>query len=98
MRTAILIAILLLAACAVKKDPNNNAVTLGYDSQAAENGAKAVTHEATKIAGDIANDVKDTGSKIQSKIGEQTASSGATDNAADKSADKTGDKAPANKH
>ena len=94
MRTAILCAMLLLAACAVKKDPNNNAMTLGYDSEAAQNGVKAVTHETSKIAGDITNDVKDTGSKIKSKIDEQTADS----NAADNTADKTAEKAPAKKH
>ena len=94
MRTAILCAMLLLAACAVKKDPNNNAVTLGYDSEAAANGVKAVTHETSKIAGDITKDVKETGAKIQSKIGEQTADSNTAGNAADK----TADKAPAKKH
>jgi hypothetical protein len=94
VRTAILCAMLLLAACAVKKDPNNNSVTLGYDSQAAENGVKAVTHETSKIAGDITKDVKDTGAKIQSKIDEQTASS----NAAGNTTDNTADKAPAKKH
>ena len=40
MRTAILCAMLLLAACAVKKDPNNNAVILGYDSEAARTASK----------------------------------------------------------
>jgi hypothetical protein len=98
VRTAILCAMLLLAACAVKKNPNNNAVTLGYDSEAAENGVKAVTHETKKIAGDITNDVKTTGAKIQSKIDEQTADSNTASNAADKTADKTAEKAPAKRH
>ena len=81
MRSAIILPVLLLAACSLSKDPNNNAVTLGYDNGAVENGAKVVTTEAGKIAGDIANDVKDTGSKIKDKIDEQTAGT-ATDNSA----------------
>jgi hypothetical protein len=82
MRTAIILSILLLAACSVKKDPNNNSMTLGYDSTAVEKGTKAVTTEAGKIAGDIASDVKDTGAKIKTKIDEQTADGNAADNAA----------------
>jgi hypothetical protein len=82
MRTAIVLPIALLAACTVNKDPNNNSMTLQYDSNAVENGTKAVTTEAGKIAGDIANDVKDTGSKIKTKIEEQTADGNAADNSA----------------
>ena len=88
MRTAIVLSILLLSACSVKKDPNNNSMSIGYDSEAVANGTKAVTHEAGKIAGDITNDVKDTGSKIKSKIEEQTANGNAAGNATDNTADK----------
>jgi hypothetical protein len=94
MRTAIVLPILLLAACQVNKDPNNNSMTLGYDSKAVENGTKAVTTEAGKIAGDITNDVKDTGTKIQTKIAEHTA----TQNTAVNAADNKSDKAPVKKH
>ena len=80
MRTAIIVSILLLSACSVKKDPNNNSMSIGYDSEAVNNGTKAVTTEAGKIAGDIARDVKDTGSKIKTKIDEQTADGNAADN------------------
>ena len=82
MRTAIILPVLLLAACSVQKDPNNNSMSIGYDSEAVANGTHAVTTEAGKIAGDIANDVKDTGSKIKSKIDEQTADGNAADNKA----------------
>ena len=97
MRTIIVLPILLLAACSVNKDPNNNSMTLGYDKEAMDKGTKAVTTEAGKIAGDIAKDVKDTGAKIKDKIDEQTASS-KTDNAADNAADNKVEKAPAKKH
>jgi len=80
MRAAVILPILLLAACSVSKDPNNNAMTLSYDNAAVENGTRAVTSEATKIAGEIAADVKDTGSKIKTKIEEQTADGNAADN------------------
>ena len=60
MRFAIILpALLLIAACSLSKDPNDNSVTLGYDNGAAENGAKIVTTEAGKSAGDIATDVKE---------------------------------------
>ncbi|MEO6582197.1 MAG: hypothetical protein ABIN68_05260 [Sphingomicrobium sp.] len=83
MRSAITLpAVLLLAACSVSKDPNNNSVTLGYDNGAVENGTRVVTTEAGKIAGDIAEDVKESGSKIKTKIDEQTADGNSADNAA----------------
>ena len=97
MRTAIILPLALLAACSVKNDPNSNAVTLGYDNGAVENGTKAVTTEAGKIAADITSDVKDTGSKIQTKIAEHTAASSAG-YSADNSADNTAEKAPAKTH
>ena len=92
MRKAIIISVLLLAACSVKKDPNNNSVSFGYDGEAVSNGTKAVTSEAKKVAGDIATDVKDTGSKIKSKIDEQTADSATTDNATGNAATNKADK------
>ena len=94
MRTAIILPLLLLAACSLSQDPNSNSVTLGYDNGAVENGTKVVATEAGKIAGDIANDVKDTGSKIKSKIDEHTADGNAAGNAATNA---TADK-PAKKH
>jgi hypothetical protein len=97
MRTAIILSILLLAACSVKKDPNNNSMSIGYDSETVDKGTKAVTTEAGKIAGDIAKDVKDTGSKIKSKIDEHTGTSSAG-NSADNTVDNTAEKAPAKKH
>jgi hypothetical protein len=94
MRTAIILSALLLSACSVQKDPNNNSMSFGYDSEAMNNGTKAVTSEAKKVAGDIAEDVKDTGSKIKNKIDEHTAAGNAADNAAtNESAEK-----PAKKH
>src|SRR6476660_2287267 len=94
MRTVIVLPFLLLAACSVNKDPNNNSMTLGLDKEAVENGTKAVTSEAGKIAGDIANDVKDTGTKIKTKIDEHTASGNAADNTTENSTEK----APAKTH
>ncbi len=82
MRFAIILPALLLAACSLSKNPNDNSVTLGYDNGAVENGTKVVATEAGKIAGDIAADVKETGSKLKSKIDEQTADDNGADNAA----------------
>lgn len=96
MRSAIILPILVLAACSLKKDPNNNSVTLGYDNTAVEKGTRVVTTEAGKIAGDIAKDVKDTGSKIKDKIDEQTADGNAANTAGNSAA--STDKAPAKKH
>ncbi|MEO7365057.1 MAG: hypothetical protein ABIW03_01905 [Sphingomicrobium sp.] len=82
MRSAIILPLLLLGACSVSNDPNSNAVTIGYDNGAVENGTRVVTSEAGKIAGDIAKDVKETGAKIKTKIDEETADGNSADNAA----------------
>ena len=49
MHAAVILPILLLAACSVSKDPNNNAMTLSYDNAAVENGTRAVTSEIVRI-------------------------------------------------
>jgi hypothetical protein len=77
MRTAIILPMLLLGACQVSKDGNNDSVTVAYNHDVAENAASDVGNTAQNIAADIGNDVDRTADKIDNKIGD-----GADDNTA----------------
>jgi hypothetical protein len=63
MRILLLTPLLLLGACNVSTD--NNAVTVQYDQNTAENTAADVGNTAQNIAADIGNDVKKTSDKVQ---------------------------------
>ena len=69
MRSAILIPVLLLAACSVNQDANNDTTSVQFDESAAQNGLGAAADTAGNIAGHIANDVQETGGKIQNEVG-----------------------------
>ena len=72
MRTALKLSplpLLLLAGCQVTKDDANDAVTVEYNQDVAENGAAAVANAAGTIADDIGNDVERTADKIENKVG-----------------------------
>ena len=70
MRRAILLPILLLAACSVSQDANNDTTSVQFDESAAQNGLGAAADTAGNIAGHIANDVQETGGKIQNEVGD----------------------------
>jgi hypothetical protein len=77
MRIAMILPILLLAACQVSKDGHNDSVTVAYHQDVAENAVADVGNTAENIAGDIGNDVERTADKIDNKV------DGADRNAAD---------------
>jgi hypothetical protein len=68
MRIAMILPILLLAACQVSKDGNNDSVTVAYNQDVAENAVVDVGNTAENIAGDIGNDVERTADKIDNKV------------------------------
>jgi hypothetical protein len=69
MRIALALPLVLLAsACNVSKD--DNAVTVQYDQNTAENAAADISNTAQNIGADIANDVQKTGDKIDNRIGD----------------------------
>jgi hypothetical protein len=70
MRSAILLPVLLLAACSVNQDANNDTTSVQIDEEAAKNGFDAATATAGNIAGHISNDVQETGGKIQNEVGD----------------------------
>lgn len=70
MRTAIILPMLMLGACQVSKDGNNDSVTVAYNQDVAENAASDVGNTAENIAGDIGNDVERTADKIDNKVGD----------------------------
>ena len=69
MRSVILIPALLLAACSVSQDANNDTTSVEFDQEAAQNGLGAAADTAGNIAGHIANDVQESGAKVQNQVG-----------------------------
>ncbi len=70
MRAFIILPVLLLAACQVSKDSNNDSITVEYNQDVAENAAADVANTAGNIASDIGNDVERTGDKVQNEVGD----------------------------
>lgn len=62
MRTLILVPMLLLGACNVSTD--NNAVTVQYDQNTAENAASDVGNTASNIGDAISNEADETAAKV----------------------------------
>jgi hypothetical protein len=82
MRIAIAaLPLLLLGACQVSKDSANNAVTVEYNADVAENALEDVGNTAENLASDIGNDVERTAEKIDNKVGGDDHSDGNTTNA-----------------
>jgi hypothetical protein len=69
MRILVALPLLLLGACQVSKDNQNNTVSVTYNEEVAANAAADVGNTAENIAHDIGNDVKNTGDKLQNKVG-----------------------------
>ena len=70
MRAAIILPVLLLGACQVRKDDANDSVTVAYNQDIAENAAADVANTAGNIAEDIGNDVGETSAKVQNEVGD----------------------------
>lgn len=70
MRSLLAIPALLLAACQVSTDSNNDSMTVEYNQDLAENAAADVANTAENIAADIGNDVERTGERIGNEVGE----------------------------
>ena len=62
MRILLLTPLLLVGACNVSTD--NNAVTVQYDQNTAENAAADVSNTAQDIGGAIANEAEETAAKV----------------------------------
>jgi hypothetical protein len=62
MRILLLTPLLLVGACNVSTD--NNAVTVQYDQNTAENAAADVGNTAQDIGGAIANEANETAAKV----------------------------------
>ena len=68
MRIALALPLLLLGACQVSKDDQNDSVSVTYNQDVAENAAADVANTAENIAADIGNDVEATGNKIENRV------------------------------
>ena len=70
MRIAFALPLLLLGACDVDRDAQNDTTTLQIDEDAARNTAAGIANEAEDIAGHIANDVGQTADRVQNEVGD----------------------------
>ena len=59
MRMIVLLPILMLAACNVENDPQNDQMTLEYDQNRIENAAEDVGNTAENLGEAIENEVGD---------------------------------------
>ena len=69
MRILFALPLLLLGACQVSQDDQNNSVSVTYNEDVAANAAADVGNTAENIANDIGSDVKNTSEKVQNKVG-----------------------------
>ncbi len=81
MRQAILAAVLLLGACQVTTDHENDSVAVSLNKEVAADAANDVGNVATNVASDISNDVQREADKVQQNDGD-VASNGTDGNAA----------------
>jgi hypothetical protein len=64
MRILMIVPALLLGACNVSTDANNDAMTVQYNEQAAQNAAADVTNTAQDVGNAISNGVNEAGNEV----------------------------------
>jgi hypothetical protein len=64
MRHLLMLPLLVLAACQVSKDDQNDSVTMSYNEEVAANAAS----DASNFAGDVAEDVSNSAAKVGNKV------------------------------
>jgi hypothetical protein len=73
---ALALPLLVLPACQVSKDEQNDTVTATYNEDVAENAMSDVGNFAENVASDVGNDIEKTANKVEDKADEvQTDSS-----------------------
>ena len=65
MRTVYALPFLLLAACQVTEDDQNDAVTVQYNQDVAENAAADIANGAEEAGAAIANGAREAGEAVQ---------------------------------
>ena len=65
MRIMIALPLLLLGACNVTKDGNNDTVSVTVNEELAANTAANVSNDVQNIAADVGNTVENTGDKLK---------------------------------
>lgn len=69
MRSLLVLPILLLGACQVTEDEQNDTISAEFNQALAENVADDVADTAGNIGAAIVNDVERTGEKIENEVG-----------------------------
>ncbi|HXG82086.1 MAG TPA: hypothetical protein VNJ05_09835 [Sphingomicrobium sp.] len=67
---AITVPLLILSACKVTKDEQNDTITAEYNGDIAENAAEDVGNFAENLSEDIVNDVERTADKVENEVGD----------------------------
>ena len=65
MRILLAVPLLLLGACQVSKDDQNDTITATYNEDVAENAAADVGNFAEEVANDVTETAEDIGDKAQ---------------------------------
>ena len=65
MRILLALPLLVLAACQVTKDEQNDTISATYNEDVAENAAADVGNFAEKVANDVTDTAEDIGDKAQ---------------------------------
>ena len=67
MRLIYALPLLLLGACQVTTDDQNDQMTIQYNEDVAEEGIADAANTAEDLAGKVANDVEQTADKVENK-------------------------------
>ena len=70
MRIAFALPILLLGACDVSRDPQNDTTTIEFNEAVAQNAAEDIANGAEDVAEGAANVAQDAGNAISNEVGD----------------------------
>ena len=70
MRWLALIPLLMVAACSVDTDSQNDQVTLEFDENSIDNALDAVGNEAGRVASDVGNSIEGAGRAVENDVGD----------------------------
>lgn len=68
MRMIAALPFLMLAACDVEKDPQNDQTTIEFNEQRIESTAENLGNAAEEVASDVANAAETAGQKIENEV------------------------------
>ena len=70
MRLLALLPLLMVAACSVDTDPQNDQVTLEFDENRIDDALDAAGNEAGRVASDVGNSIEGAGRAVENDVGD----------------------------